>query len=437
MKTVGIISLGCCKNLVDSELLLGYFKDSNYTVVTQPETADVIIINTCGFILDAKKESLDMIFEMAKYKKKLVITGCLVQRYYKELKKELPEADLLVKISDYPHLYDKVIQIDKRFKKITDGIWYYNRVIPYNGYSAYLKIAEGCSNHCSYCAIPLIRGELKSRRIKDIMIEAKYLATRNIKELVVIAQDTTKYGLDIYGKVKIVDLLKQLLEIKDFQFIRLLYLYPDEIDDDLIQLIKNEKRIAPYFDIPIQHSEDRILKAMNRRGSKQFLLNKNKKIRKEIPNAILRTTIMVGFPGETQEDFDNLIDFIKEVKFDHLGVFAYSREEDTPSFNMKDQISDEIKTKRVDDVMIAQHYISKEKNESHIGEIMTGIVIKRTNRYYYLRSYYNAPDEIDGNILFNSRRRLKVGDVVKVEITNSTPYDLYGEFVKTVDFKKQ
>lgn len=430
MKKVGVVSLGCCKNLVDSQMLLGYFCNSGYQVVVDPKKADVIIVNTCGFILDSKKESIDTIFEMSSYNKKLIVTGCLAQRYYKELKEELVEANQIIKIDDYDNILDKIKEIDSDFNNTNRGLSYFDRVLDDNAFSAYLKIGEGCSNNCTYCAIPLIRGPLKSRPMESIVKEAQILANKKIKELVVIAQDTTKYGLDIYHKTKIEDLLKELLKIKEFSYIRLLYLYPDEISDELIHMFKNEKRLTPYFDIPIQHSEDNILKAMNRRGNKLFLKTLFNKIKKEVPNAILRTTIMVGFPNESEEDFNNLCEFIKEIRFDHLGVFTYSREEDTLSYDMPNQIDEETKQKRKDILLKIQRHISYQNNQKHLNEIMEGIVVAKNKSYYMLRSYFNAPDDIDGNIYFTSNKPIEIGTMTKIKITQALVYDLYGELIE-------
>lgn len=430
MKKVGVVSLGCCKNLVDSQMLLGYFCNSGYQVVVDPKKADVIIVNTCGFILDSKKESIDTIFEMSSYNKKLIVTGCLAQRYYKELKEELVEANQIIKIDDYDNILDKIKEVDSDFNNTNRGLSYFDRILDDNAFSAYLKIGEGCSNNCTYCAIPLIRGPLKSRPMESIVKEAQILANKKIKELVVIAQDTTKYGLDIYHKIKIEDLLKELLKIKEFSYIRLLYLYPDEISDELIHMFKNEKRLTPYFDIPIQHSEDNILKAMNRRGNKLFLKTLFNKIKKEVPNAILRTTIMVGFPNESEEDFNNLCEFIKEIRFDHLGVFTYSREEDTLSYDMPNQIDEETKQKRKDILLKIQRHISYQNNQKHLNEIMEGIVVSKNKNYYMLRSYFNAPDDIDGNIYFTSNKPIEIGTMAKIKITQALVYDLYGELIE-------
>lgn len=433
MKKIGLVSLGCCKNLYDSEMILKFFVNGGYTITNNPKDADVIVVNTCGFILEAKKESIDTIFEMASYKKTLIVTGCLAQRYYETLKSQIPEMDGIIKIDDYADFLNKVKEIIPDFNSNQSFLMPTERILSNNSYSAYLKIAEGCSNYCTYCAIPLIRGSMHSRKIEDILNEAKILAISGVKELVVIAQDTTKYGIDIYGEVKIEELLKQLLLIKEFKFIRLLYLYPDEISDELIQLFKNEKRLTPYFDIPIQHSETNILKLMNRRGDKNFLINLFNKIKTEVPNAILRTTIMVGFPCETNDDVNNLIEFIKYVGFDHLGTFTYSKEEDTKSFNFDNQVEEDEKKRRLDLVMKCQSHISYKKNKTHVGEVMEGLVIGKNKDHYLFRSYWNAPDDVDGSIFIKSNEDLHEGDYVKVKITNASIYDLSGELIEVVE----
>lgn len=426
MKKVGIISLGCDKNLVDSENILGLFDRNGYEIVNAPKDADVLVINTCAFIEASKKESIDTIFEMLSYKKKTIVTGCLAQRYSKELKKEIPEVDEYIPIKEYGHFNKYLKNIDSDVDS-TLGIDEEYRILATPPYTAFLKIGEGCDNCCTYCAIPLIRGHFVSRPIDSIIKEAKELASLNIKEIVVLEQDTTKYGIDLKEKRNIVDLLKELLKIKEFDYIRLLYLYPDEISDELIELIKNEPRLTPYFDIPIQHSEDHILEAMNRRGNKEFLRSLFKKIREKIPNAILRTTIMVGFPGESDKDVDNLIEFIKEIKFDHLGCFTYSQEEGTISASLENQIEQKIKEERKERVMKAQQHISYIQNRKHIGETMEGLVVGKDNDLYMLRSYYNAPDNIDGKIFFSCNRKLKLGEKVKVKINEAFVYDLMGE----------
>ena len=429
MKKIALISLGCAKNLVDSENILGLLLKNHYKIVNNKEEADILIINTCGFIEASKKESIDVILDNINKKQKVVVTGCLVNRYVDDLKKAIPEVDLWIPIRDYPRFTQLLATLDKDITNY-EGLNDDYRLVSTGTYSAYLKIGEGCSNCCTYCAIPLIRGPYVSRPYEDIIKEAKKLASEGYKELIVLEQDTTRYGLDLKEKKTIVDLLKGLLEIKELSFIRLLYLYPDEITDELIDLIAKEKRLTPYFDIPIQHSEDKILKAMNRRGNKAYLTSLFKKIKTKIPNAVLRTTVMVGFPGETKQDFDNLLKFIEEVKFDHLGGFTYSKEEGTKSCDFPHQVRQATKQKRLDELMALQQKISYDLNKRHIGEIMNGLVVGKENGYYLLRSYWNAPDDVDGKILFSSKEELNEGDIVNVKIKESYVYDLYGEIVK-------
>ena len=429
MKKIALISLGCAKNLVDSENILGLLLKNHYEIVNNKEEADILIINTCGFIEASKKESIDVILDSINKKQKVVVTGCLVNRYVDDLKKAIPEVDLWIPIREYKNFSRLLATLDKDITNY-EGLNDDYRLVSTGSYSAYLKIGEGCSNCCTYCAIPLIRGPYVSRPYEDIIKEAKKLASEGYKELIVLEQDTTRYGLDLKEKKTIVDLLKGLLEIKELAFIRLLYLYPDEITDELIDLIAKEKRLTPYFDIPIQHSEDKILKAMNRRGDKAYLTKLFNKIKTKIPNAVLRTTVMVGFPGETKEDFDNLLKFIEEVKFDHLGGFTYSKEEGTKSYDFPHQVRQDTKQKRLDEMMALQQKISYDLNKRHIGEIMNGLVVGKENGYYLLRSYWNAPDDVDGKILFSSNEELKEGDIVNVKIKESYVYDLYGEIVK-------
>ena len=427
MLKVGLVSLGCAKNLVDSENILGLLKHDGYIITSSINDSDIIIVNTCGFIDSSKKESIETIFEMLSYNKKVVVTGCLAQRYEKELKKEIPEASF-IPIHDYPRFNELFQQLDKDLKE-SGGLDDHYRVVSTGTYSAYLKIGEGCDNCCSYCAIPLIRGHFVSRKYDEIIEEAKNLADSGIKEVIVLEQDTTKYGIDLQDNHDIVSLLKGLLEIQKLDYIRLLYLYPDEISDELIDLIAKEKRLTPYFDIPIQHSEDHILKDMNRRGNKAFLRELFKKIKQKVPNAILRTTVMVGFPGETEEDVDNLISFMEEVGFDHLGAFTYSKEEGTKSFEFSNQINEEDKKKRLDKVMRVQQGISYRKNKTHIGEIMEGLVVGKEKNQYLLRSYWNAPDDVDGKIFFTSGKPLNEGEIVKVKIEEAFVYDLMGTLI--------
>ncbi len=428
MKKVGIVSLGCMKNLVDSENILGLFDRNGYEITNDPRDADIIVINTCGFIESSKKESIENILEMIQYGKKVVVTGCLAERYLEDLKKEIPEVDLYIPIREYSHFNEKLFVLDKDIDP-NIGVDDEYRIVSTGPYSAYLKIGEGCDNRCSYCAIPIIRGGFVSRDYDAIIKEAQDLADNGIKEVIVLEQDTTKYGIDFKDKkVNIVDLLYGLLEIKGLEYIRLLYLYPDEITDELIELMGKEKRLTPYFDVPIQHSETHILKDMYRRGDKEFLISLFNKIRAKVPNAILRTTVMVGFPGESEEDVDKLIDFMNLVKFDHLGAFTYSQEEGTPAASFDNQIDEEVKKKRLARVMKAQQKISYSLNKKHVNEVMEGLVIGRDEHgNYLLRSYWNAPDDVDGKIFFTSNKKLSNGDIVKVKITGAFVYDLMGE----------
>ncbi len=429
MKKVGIVSLGCHKNLVDSENILGLFDRNEYEITNDPRDSDVIVVNTCGFIESSKKESIENILDMLQYHKKVVVTGCLAERYYHELKKEIPEVDVYIPIREYKNFNKYLSKIDKDIDPSL-GVDDDYRIVSTGPFSAYLKIGEGCDNRCSYCAIPLIRGHFVSRPYNEIIAEAKDLANSGIKEIIILEQDTTKYGIDLKtNKKDIVGLLKGLLKIKEFDYIRLLYLYPDEISDELIDLIAKEERLTPYFDVPIQHSEDHILMDMHRRGDKEFLRNLFKKIRSKVPNAIIRTTVMVGFPGETEEDVDNLIEFIKEVKFDHLGSFTYSREEDTPSYDFPNQIEESIKEERRARLMKAQQKVSYVLNKKHIGEEMEGLIIGKDKDDYLLRSYWNAPDDVDGKIYIKSDRKLALGEKVKVKITDAFVYDLMGEVI--------
>ena len=387
---VGFVSLGCSKNLIDTEVAVGLFKDHHYTIVNDPSKADIIVVNTCGFIDSAKEEAINTILEMAEYKKKrcryLIAMGCLVQRYYNDLKKSLPEVDLFIKLENYDKLWQSIedmikmdVQIQPKNKsnlKISEITQlpmleqqeYMERVVTTGQNYAYLKIGEGCSNFCTYCAIPYIRGKFISRTIEDILEEAKMLASKGIKELIVIAQDTTKYGIDIYGESKLVELLQELSKIDGIEWIRFLYSYPEGITDELINLVATNNKIAKYFDIPIQHISDDILKKMNRRTNKKDIEKLLNKIRKEIPNVVLRTSLIVGFPGETQEDFEELSEFIKTARFDKLGAFMYSKEDGTPAARLPEQINGNTKKSRYNKIMKEQQKISSEIMKNKIGQ---------------------------------------------------------------------
>lgn len=431
MIKVGLISLGCSKNLVDSEMILGALANSKFEVVNTIEDSDVIIVNTCGFIESSKEESIANILDVVKFGKKVVVTGCLVERYLDELKSSIPEVNLWIPIRGYSH-FSELIESLFENKVEVDNLNPFVRMLSTPSYMAYLRISEGCNNCCAYCAIPLIRGHFKSRPFEDVIQEAKLLAKNGIKELVLISQDTTRYGSDFNEKTTIVELLKEILKIRNFFSIRLLYLYPDEITSDLIELIRDNPRIAPYFDIPFQHSSNAVLKGMLRRGTNETYQALIDEIRNKIPHAILRTTYIVGFPGETDDDFVNLVSFTKKNKFDHMGAFKYSREDGTKAYGYKDQVSEALKTARLGKIMEVQKKISYQNNKARLGEIMEGIVVEYnpTNKVYGLRSYWNAPDDIDGKISFVSNKEHKIGDVVKVKITNAYIYDLFGEVVE-------
>ena len=439
MIKVGLISLGCAKNLVDSEIVLGMLDASKFECVNTIEESDVIIINTCGFIEASKQESIENILDIVRLNeankqesiepKKLVVTGCLVERYKEELKQSIPEVDLWISIKEYPKFNEKLEELlgIKKIEKFNPFV----RLLSTPKYMAYLRISEGCNNRCAYCASPLIRGSFKSRPFEDLIFEAKNLYQKGIKELVVISQDTTRYGSDLNEGKNIVDLLRGL-EAIGFYSIRLLYLYPDEISDELINYIASSKAVKPYFDIPLQHASNKILKAMYRRGTMEDYQILIDKIRNKIPNAILRTTYIVGFAGEDDEDFKTLIEFTQKNHFDHMGAFKYSREDNTPAYSYPNQIKENLKELRLAKLMEVQKKISYKNNKARIGEIMEGIVIdyNKSSNVYMLRSYWNAPDDVDGNISFTSKTKLNIGDIVKVKITNAFVYDLFGEAVE-------
>lgn len=429
---VGFISLGCSKNLVDTEMLIGLFEKNKYEIVNNPNEAEIIIINTCGFIESAKQEAIDTIFEMLEYKKQkckhIIVMGCLVQRYKKELEKELPEIDLFVSIDEYDEIWEKIQNIING-KTIGDNkLEYLERKITTGKNFAYLKIAEGCSNKCTYCAIPYIRGPFESRKMEDILEEAEKLAKSGIKELIVIAQDTTKYGIDIYGKPMLAELLTKLCKIKDIKWIRFLYAYPESISDELIEVVKNNEKICKYFDIPIQHISDTVLKRMNRKSNGASIRELVKKIRKEIPEAVLRTTLIVGFPGETKENFDELYEFVNTYKFDKLGCFAYSKEDGTPAARLKEQLHYKTKQSRLHKIMTLQKEISKESLEKNINKTFECLIegITFDNKYYIGRTYMDVPD-IDGLIYIKNDRVKEIGEFVKIKIKQVSDYDLIGE----------
>ncbi|MCD8209839.1 MAG: 30S ribosomal protein S12 methylthiotransferase RimO [Coprobacillus sp.] len=427
MKNIALISLGCHKNLVDSENVLGYLSCVGYHVVNNLDDADIIIVNTCGFIEAAKRESIDTLFECLSYKgKKVVAIGCLVQRYLKDLEKEIPEIKDYIPINDYHKFNERFYEVDPNevLKEEVDITKY--RTLT-NEVTSFLRLGEGCDNRCAFCAIPLIRGPFKSRSLSEIREEAQLLADKGVKEVVVLEQDTCSYGKDLKGEsVNLVDVLKVLGDFPQFKMVRLLYLYPDEITDELIDYIATHPQVVPYFDIPIQHSEDHILKAMHRRGDKQFLINLFAKIKEKVPHAILRTTLMVGFYNETEEDVLHLIDFVKEINFDHVGVFKYSYEEGTPAYKFGDPISEEEKERRYDMVMRECAKMSKENNKKYVGETLMGLIVAIDGNKYLLRSKLNAIDDLDGQIIVTGNgSKHQLGDYISVKVTESTTYDLF------------
>lgn len=427
---IGIISLGCAKNLVDSELLMGLFKDPYFKYEKDQNKCDAIIINTCGFILKAKEESIETILEIAELKKKklkyLIVSGCLTQRYYEKLKKEIKEVDLFIKIDDYKNANRL---LSKLFNHKINTSFGSNRQLINSKYSAYLKISEGCSNRCAYCAIPLIRGNNKSVPIATLVKQAKQLRKSGVVELNVVAQDTTNYGLDLYNKLSLSKLLKELDKI-NFRWIRILYMYPDEITDDLLITIKNSKRILPYFDIPIQYGNDKLLKAMNRRGNVASIKKIINKIRNMFDDAIVRTTMIVGFPGETAKTFNDTIHFIEEIKFDSLGAFTYSKEEDTKAYTMKNQVSQRIADSRLDKMMLTQKKIVATNMEKKINKKYTVLVdyYDESDKINYCRCYKSAPDDVDYYILIPGKK-LKQGSFYNAIITHYLDYDFIGKIV--------
>lgn len=448
---VGFVSLGCSKNLIDTETVIGKFKKNNFTIVNEESKADIIVINTCGFIDSAKEEAINTILEMAEYKKKrckyLIAMGCLVQRYYEDLVKLLPEVDLFIKLDEYDHLWDKVEDLIKRdiveksktktIKKITEipqmpmfeQEEFLDRTVTTGANFAYLKIGEGCSNRCTYCAIPYIRGPFISRTEEEILEEAKALSKKGITELILIAQDTTKYGIDLYGESKLVDLIEKLSKIEGIKWIRFLYSYPEGITEELIDIVANNDKIAKYFDIPIQHISDTVLKKMNRKTNKKDIITLLEKIRNKIPDVTIRTSLIVGFPGETKDEFNELMEFVKWAKFDKLGVFMYSKEEGTPATKLPNQIHGNTKKARYNKIMAEQRKISKENLEKKIGREYEILIenISFDKKYYIGRTMQDVP-EIDGIVYIKNENVDRDEDIInhfkKCEITAVSDYDL-------------
>lgn len=436
---IGMISLGCPKNQVDAEHMLALMDAEGWEIVDYVDGCDAVIVNTCGFIDDAKKEAIENILDMVELKKegvisKIIVTGCLAQRYKDEIVKEIPEVDAVIGIGANGDIIKTVEEVMsgvdtiEKYPPQCDLPLEGQRILTTPHYWAYLKIGEGCSNRCTYCTIPSIRGNMRSRSIENVIYEAKQLAESGVKELILIAQDTTSYGLDLYGELKLPELLNELCKIDSIEWIRLLYCYPDRITDELIETMKNQEKIVNYIDLPLQHADDKILKAMNRRGDQALIRNVISKLREEIPDVVIRTTFIVGFPGEGEEEFETLAEFVNEIEFDRLGVFTFSPQEGTPAFDMEDQVDEDIKTRRGEVIMQDQYSIMEEKNNEKIGKTYR-VVVEDYDGYsdsYTGRTYMDAP-EIDGLVKFTSHKDLDIGDFVDVEIFDVEDYDLIGE----------
>lgn len=433
------VSLGCDKNLVDTETMLGLLSKERFEFTNDESEADVIVINTCCFINDAKQESIDTILEMAEYKnsgtcKALIVTGCLAQRYKQEIIDEIPQVDVVMGTSNYDEIVDAVnsalegkggvnIEDADRLPLVNE-----KRVITTGGHYAYLKIAEGCNKHCTYCIIPKIRGEYRSIPMEFILKQAEEMVQEGVKEIILVAQETSMYGIDIYGRKMLPELLRKMCQISGLYWIRILYCYPEEITDDLIQVIKEQPKICNYLDLPIQHASDEVLKRMGRKMTKSQLVDVIGKLRREIPDICLRTTLITGFPGENKEQHEEMMEFVDEMEFDRLGVFAYSAEEDTPAANMPNQVDDELKEDWRDELMELQQEVSFDKAQTMIGSVLTVMVEGKVadENAYIARSYRDAPD-VDGYVFINTDEELMSGDFVKVKITGALEYDLIGE----------
>lgn len=463
MKNVLFVSLGCDKNLVDSEKMLGLLNEAGYRVAQEESEADAIVVNTCCFIHDAKEESVETILEMAEWKKKgrlkaLIVTGCMAQRYQDEIQQEIPEVDAVIGTTGYTEIVPILDEIlaeaeasqkeaaveepkEKSFVNCCPSIDLLpasladKHVVTTGGYTAYLKIAEGCNKRCTYCIIPYIRGHYRSFPMEDLLEEARKLAEGGVKELILIAQETTVYGMDCYGRKALPELLTKLCEIEGIEWIRILYCYPEEITDELIAVMKKEKKICHYLDIPIQHSEDTILKRMGRRTNRAELISLVEKLRKEIPDIVLRTTLITGFPGETEEEFKNMVDFVDSMEFDRLGVFPYSAEEGTKAAEMDGQITEEVKESRRDEIMALQQEISADKAASRIDDEMSVLIegYLYEDDIYIGRTYMDAP-KVDGNVFVRAEEELISGDIVPVRITGANEYDLMGDVIYADEF---
>lgn len=436
-KNIAIVTLGCSKNEIDSELMSSILKDNNYIITNYLENADIIIVNTCGFILDAKEESIETILEMSKYKsegkcKYLILAGCLAERYSKELLEEIEEIDGIIGTGNVKDIIELIRDLEeghKGIKKVKNINSEYLEEVHRISFKSteYVRISEGCDNHCTYCIIPKLRGKHRSRKMENVIKEVKYLVQNGVKEIILIGQNTTDYGIDLYNQYYLAKLLDELNLIEGLKWIRLLYLYPDNLSDELIASIKYNEKVVKYVDIPLQHVNNEILKKMNRKTSKEDIENLINKLRREIPNIIIRTTFIVGFPGEEKEHFQELYDFVKKVKFDRLGVFTYSKEEETPAYNFSNHVEDNIKEKRRDILMKLQQNISYQSNKEKIGNTYLALIESFQEEGLYLgRTYMDSPD-IDGLVYIKTNRSLRVGEFVNVKIVDCLEYDLIGE----------
>lgn len=437
---VGMVSLGCPKNQVDAEMLLSNIKRDGFEITADAQQADVVVINTCGFIESAKQESIDSILEFCELKEQgqlkcVVVTGCLAERYREEIAKEIPEADVVLGIGSNADIAQAITQaLDGKkvaeFGEKQDLALNGERVLSTPSYLAYLKIAEGCDNNCTYCAIPAIRGPYRSRKFEDIVEEAEWLASSGVKELIVVAQDTTRYGSDLYGELKLPELLRRLCQIDGFVWIRVLYCYPEMVTDELLDVLAEEPKMAKYIDIPIQHINSAVLRRMHRRSTREEILSVVQRVRERVPNVTIRTTLIAGFPGETKEQFEELVEFVKESKFDRLGCFAYSQEEGTPAAKLPDQLDEKTKARRAELVMLEQQTINEARNRAQLGKIVKVLVegFDRESCCYVGRSEADAPD-IDGVVLFVSEKELSPGDFAEVELLDILDYDLMGRAV--------
>ena len=435
------VSLGCDKNLVDSEMMIGMLAEQGYSFTDDETQAELVVVNTCCFINDAKEESINTLLEMAELKKSgqlkaLVAAGCLAQRYREEIQKEIPEVDVIIGTTAIDEIVkaveealgEKVTRTNHYRDINAEPVHGKKRVVTTGGHFAYLKIAEGCDKHCTYCIIPKVRGNYRSVPMESLVEEAEHLAGEGVRELILVAQETTLYGVDLYGKKSLPELLRKLCAIPGLVWIRLLYCYPEEIDEELIRVIKEEPKICHYLDMPIQHAADSVLKRMGRRTNQRQLREIIARLREEIPDICLRTTLITGFPGETQEDFEELYRFVNEMEFDRLGVFAYSQEEDTPAAGMEQQVEEEVKQSRREELMELQQAIAFEKAEARIGSVMTVMIEGRAveEDVYVARTYMDAPN-VDGYLFLRTNAQLMSGDFVKVTVTDSNEYDLIGE----------